>query len=72
VRATASGRSGTTTILSLAPPSPERVHVIELSSFQIDLTPSLAPTIGVARQYASSTPTIACAAPVTSRSLMAA
>ncbi|KMO18672.1 UDP-N-acetylmuramoyl-L-alanine--D-glutamate ligase [Methylobacterium indicum] len=36
-----------TAILSLAPPSPDRVHVIELSSFQIDLTPSLAPTIGV-------------------------
>ncbi len=26
---------------------PARVHVIEMSSFQIDLTPSLAPTIGV-------------------------
>jgi UDP-N-acetylmuramoylalanine--D-glutamate ligase len=36
-----------TAILSLAPPSPDRVHVIELSSFQIDLTPSLAPTLGV-------------------------
>ncbi|GJD61780.1 UDP-N-acetylmuramoyl-L-alanine--D-glutamate ligase [Methylobacterium frigidaeris] len=36
-----------TAILSLAPPSAHRVHVIELSSFQIDLTPSLAPTIGV-------------------------
>ncbi|UHC15240.1 UDP-N-acetylmuramoyl-L-alanine--D-glutamate ligase [Methylobacterium currus] len=36
-----------TAILSLAPPSRDRVHVIELSSFQIDLTPSLAPTIGV-------------------------
>jgi UDP-N-acetylmuramoylalanine--D-glutamate ligase len=36
-----------TAILSLEPPSPDRVHVIELSSFQIDLTPSLAPTIGV-------------------------
>ncbi|NEU11846.1 UDP-N-acetylmuramoyl-L-alanine--D-glutamate ligase [Methylobacterium sp. BTF04] len=36
-----------TAILSLAPPSPDRVHVIELSSFQIDLTPSLAPSIGV-------------------------
>lgn len=34
-------------ILSLEPPSPDRVHVIEMSSFQIDLTPSLAPTIGV-------------------------
>jgi UDP-N-acetylmuramoylalanine--D-glutamate ligase len=36
-----------TAILSLAPPSAERVHVIEMSSFQIDLTPSLAPSIGV-------------------------
>ncbi|MFH6783665.1 MULTISPECIES: UDP-N-acetylmuramoyl-L-alanine--D-glutamate ligase [Methylobacterium] len=36
-----------TAILSLEPPSPDRVHVIELSSFQIDLTPSLAPTLGV-------------------------
>ncbi len=30
-----------TAILSLEPPSAERVHVIEMSSFQIDLTPSL-------------------------------
>lgn len=29
-----------TAILSLAPPSGDRVHVIEMSSFQIDLTPS--------------------------------
>lgn len=36
-----------TAILSLAPPAQERVHVIEMSSFQIDLTPSLAPSIGV-------------------------
>ena len=36
-----------TAILSLAPPSAERVHVIELSSFQIDLTPSLRPSVGV-------------------------
>ena len=36
-----------TAILSLAPPSDERVHVIECSSFQIDLAPSLAPSIGV-------------------------
>jgi UDP-N-acetylmuramoylalanine--D-glutamate ligase len=33
--------------LALEPPSLERVHVLELSSFQIDLTPSLAPTVGV-------------------------
>ena len=36
-----------TAILSLAPPSPDRVHVIEMSSFQIDLTPSLNPSLGV-------------------------
>jgi UDP-N-acetylmuramoylalanine--D-glutamate ligase len=36
-----------TAILSLEPPSDRRVHVIECSSFQIDLAPSLAPTIGV-------------------------
>ncbi|MDO9427708.1 MAG: UDP-N-acetylmuramoyl-L-alanine--D-glutamate ligase [Methylobacterium sp.] len=36
-----------TAILSLAPPSPDRIHVIELSSFQIDLTPSLDPSVGV-------------------------
>ena len=36
-----------TAILSLAPPAQDRVHVIEMSSFQIDLTPSLAPSIGV-------------------------
>ncbi|GJD52255.1 UDP-N-acetylmuramoylalanine--D-glutamate ligase [Methylobacterium crusticola] len=36
-----------TAILSLAPPAPGRVHVVEMSSFQIDLTPSLAPSIGV-------------------------
>ena len=34
-------------ILSLAPPAPDRVHVIEMSSFQIDLTPSLNPAVGV-------------------------
>jgi UDP-N-acetylmuramoylalanine--D-glutamate ligase len=36
-----------TAILSLEPPSDTRIHVIECSSFQIDLAPSLAPTIGV-------------------------
>ncbi len=36
-----------TAILALPPPSPERVHVIEMSSFQIELTPSLAPSIGI-------------------------
>ena len=34
-------------ILSLEPPSAERVHVIELSSFQIDLAPTLDPTVGI-------------------------
>lgn len=36
-----------TAILSLEPPSADRVHVVECSSFQIDLAPSLAPTVGV-------------------------
>jgi UDP-N-acetylmuramoylalanine--D-glutamate ligase len=36
-----------TPILALAPPAPKRIHVIECSSFQIDLAPSLAPTLGV-------------------------
>jgi UDP-N-acetylmuramoylalanine--D-glutamate ligase len=36
-----------TAILSLAPPAAGRCHVIEMSSFQIDLTPSLRPTVGV-------------------------
>jgi UDP-N-acetylmuramoylalanine--D-glutamate ligase len=34
-------------ILTLDEPAPERFHVIEMSSFQIDLTPTLKPTIGV-------------------------
>jgi UDP-N-acetylmuramoylalanine--D-glutamate ligase len=36
-----------TAILSLQPPAPGRVHVIECSSFQIDLAPSLDPSIGI-------------------------
>jgi UDP-N-acetylmuramoylalanine--D-glutamate ligase len=36
-----------TPILALAPPAQERVHVIECSSFQIDLSPSLDPSVGV-------------------------
>ena len=36
-----------TAILDLEPPAANRVHVIEMSSFQIELTPSLAPSIGV-------------------------
>lgn len=35
-----------TAILALAPFAPDRTYVIECSSFQIDLTPSLKPTIG--------------------------
>ncbi len=35
-------------ILTLEPAAATRVHVVELSSFQIDLTPSLRPTVGVA------------------------
>ena len=34
-------------ILDLDPPAPERVHVIECSSFQIDLAPSLDPSVGL-------------------------
>lgn len=36
-----------TPILALPEPAPDRVHVVEMSSFQIDLTPSLAPSVGV-------------------------
>jgi UDP-N-acetylmuramoylalanine--D-glutamate ligase len=36
-----------TAILSLAPPAIGRVHVIECSSYQIDLAPSLDPSIGI-------------------------
>ncbi|MHB8884265.1 MAG: UDP-N-acetylmuramoyl-L-alanine--D-glutamate ligase [Methylovirgula sp.] len=36
-----------TPILSLSPPAPEIVHVIECSSFQIDLAPTLDPWVGV-------------------------
>jgi UDP-N-acetylmuramoylalanine--D-glutamate ligase len=36
-----------TAILSLAPPAVNRVHVIECSSYQIDLAPSLDPSIGI-------------------------
>jgi UDP-N-acetylmuramoylalanine--D-glutamate ligase len=34
-------------ILSLQPPRLERTHVIEVSSFQIDLAPSLRPSVGI-------------------------
>ncbi|RTL51637.1 MAG: UDP-N-acetylmuramoyl-L-alanine--D-glutamate ligase [Bradyrhizobiaceae bacterium] len=36
-----------TAILSLDPPALGRVHVIEMSSYQIDLTPSLHPSVGI-------------------------
>jgi len=36
-----------TAILSLAPPGAGRVHVIECSSYQIDLAPSLDPSVGI-------------------------
>ncbi|MFL9826275.1 UDP-N-acetylmuramoyl-L-alanine--D-glutamate ligase [Rhodoplanes sp. SY1] len=36
-----------TAILSLKPPQPGLVHVIEISSFQIDLAPSLDPSVGI-------------------------
>lgn len=36
-----------TAILSLEPPAPGRVHVVECSSYQIDLAPSLAPSVGI-------------------------
>jgi UDP-N-acetylmuramoylalanine--D-glutamate ligase len=36
-----------TAILSLEPPRPGRAHVIECSSYQIDLAPSLDPLIGI-------------------------
>ncbi len=36
-----------TPILDLEPPSDARIHVIECSSYQIDLSPSLNPTVGL-------------------------
>ena len=36
-----------TPILALEPPADDKIHVIECSSFQIDLAPSLNPTIGI-------------------------
>ncbi len=36
-----------TAILSLAPPHAGRVHVVELSSYEIDLSPSLDPSVGI-------------------------
>jgi UDP-N-acetylmuramoylalanine--D-glutamate ligase len=36
-----------TAILSLEPPRAGRMHVIEMSSYQIDLTPTLDPSVGI-------------------------
>ncbi len=36
-----------TAILSLDPPASNRVHVVEMSSYQVDLTPSLHPSVGI-------------------------
>jgi UDP-N-acetylmuramoylalanine--D-glutamate ligase len=36
-----------TAVLALEPPRADRTHVLEISSFQIELTPSLRPSIGV-------------------------
>ena len=34
-------------VLHLEPPANERIHVIEISTFQIDLAPSLKPSVGI-------------------------
>ena len=44
--AEAGGNIGTA-ILSLQPPRPGHAHVVECSSYQIDLTPSLDPSVGI-------------------------
>lgn len=36
-----------TAVLTVSPPAPGRVHVVECSSYQIDLAPSLDPTAGL-------------------------
>ncbi|MFA6966151.1 UDP-N-acetylmuramoyl-L-alanine--D-glutamate ligase [Bosea sp. (in: a-proteobacteria)] len=36
-----------TAVLALEPPAQGRIHVIECSSYQIDLAPSLAPSVGI-------------------------
>ena len=46
-RDVATGGNIGTAILALPPPDKTRVHVIECSSFQIDLAPSLAASIGI-------------------------
>ena len=34
-------------VLSLDPPAPDRIYVVECSSYQIDLAPGINPTIGI-------------------------
>jgi UDP-N-acetylmuramoylalanine--D-glutamate ligase len=46
-RSVAVGGNLGTPILSLPPPSQTRTHVIECSSFQIDLAPTLDPSVGI-------------------------
>ena len=46
-REVAMGGNIGTPILRLPPPAPQRVHVVECSSFQIDLAPSLRPNVGI-------------------------
>lgn len=46
-REVAMGGNIGTAVLALPPPSPHLIHVVECSSYQIDLAPSLAPTVGV-------------------------
>ncbi|AMJ60643.1 UDP-N-acetylmuramoyl-L-alanine--D-glutamate ligase [Bosea sp. PAMC 26642] len=36
-----------TAVLALAPPAANRIHVVECSSYQIDLAPSMAPSVGI-------------------------
>ncbi|OYW68801.1 MAG: UDP-N-acetylmuramoyl-L-alanine--D-glutamate ligase [Bosea sp. 12-68-7] len=36
-----------TAVLALEPPATGRIHVVECSSYQIDLAPSMAPTVGI-------------------------
>jgi UDP-N-acetylmuramoylalanine--D-glutamate ligase len=36
-----------TAVLALDPPASDRCHVLEMSSFQIELTPTLEPTVGI-------------------------
>ena len=36
-----------TAVLALEPPAANRIHVIECSSYQIDLAPSIAPSVGI-------------------------